>query len=224
MFSSESPFGKTFGVGAMQQDPLATFGWRGSGGDGSHQQAALRGSHEGGLSQHLAQVEDDQVPMMLEASNAAVFPTSPRMTDRVSSSFLTTRARRATLPSDSTWVTVFGVQPHQTALAKAQVEQLLSAEIVDIRPGGGNFFHARFATTSDARSALHLNGHMIDGNLIIGVAPCVLTSLDEEPLPSALAAAAALRRKTLVPSVAISKQSSVLSPLWNILDLVFQYN
>jgi hypothetical protein len=202
----------------MQQDPLASFGWRGA------SDVSQVNAQQSGLSQQLAHVEDDQVPMLLEPTSAVGLPTSPKISDRSSSSFVTTRARRATMPSDSSWVTIFGVQSHQTALAKAQVEQLLSAEIVDIRPGGGNFFHARFPTTSDARSALNLNGHMLDGNLIIGVTPCVLTSLDDEALPSALAAAAALRRKTLVPTVAISKQPSLIDPFWNLLDKIFQYN
>jgi hypothetical protein len=222
MFSSESPFGKTFGS-SVHSDPLASFGWRGI----SSTDAAALPNPQSTTSMHLP--EEDHVPMILEAAPSTAFPTSPRGSGSRQSGLVTMRSRRsAAFPADSTWVTIFGVQPHQTALAKAQVEQLLNTEIIDVRPGGGNFFHARFPTTSDARTALQLNGHMIDGSLIIGVTPCILTGLDEEPFlhqhsPAALTNAAS-RRKTLVPGVSISKQPSIFDPIWRVLDNLFQYN
>ncbi len=205
MFTSESPFGKTFG--ASLQDPLASFGWRGL--DTSQPQASAE----------PAEYEEDVVPMVLETA-PAMFTTSPRMASNRLMSFA---PRRTMLPADSTWVTIFGVLPHQTALVKTQVEQQLGTDIVDVRPGGGNFFHARFPTTSDARSALQLNGYMIDGSLIIGVTPCLLSGLEEDPLKT-LAGAGVPRRKTLVPSVNSSRQPSLFDPLWNLFDILFQYN
>jgi hypothetical protein len=170
-------------------DPLASFGWRGA----------------------IPEEEDDVVPMVLE-------PPAPLISS-VPSSFRPSFSGGSVLPRDSRWVTIFGVSGGAQALVKTQIEQLLHTEISQVRYGGTNFFHARFPTVADARAAMQLNGHVMEGDLIIGVTTCVFQDdhiSDNNQLPT---------RRTLVPPPEMStvQSSPLFEPLWNLLDKVFQY-
>ena len=126
---------------------------------------------------------------------------------------------RRNVPADATWVTVFGFQPAMAAQVKAQVEQIMRADIVDYRQACGNYMHIKFRTHTEAKNALQLTGHILENGIMIGVVPCVSTLMEEDRgiQPKALVKVAT------IPSNQIYNQPSILDPIWRLLDYIFEY-
>eukprot|EP01122_Echinamoeba_exundans_P017196 TRINITY_DN8988_c0_g1_i1.p1 TRINITY_DN8988_c0_g1~~TRINITY_DN8988_c0_g1_i1.p1 ORF type:complete len:253 (-),score=48.10 TRINITY_DN8988_c0_g1_i1:157-915(-) len=71
------------------------------------------------------------------------------------------------------WVTVFGFAPVMTEVVLQHFHSC--GEIIRVRHASnqGNWMHIMFQTTLQAQKALGKSGKIIQGNLMIGVVPCI---------------------------------------------------
>lgn len=171
--------------------------------------------------------EEDDIPAVLgaesvfrkplQSSDSSNTQIEPRFTR--SQRGVTAVTSRRNVPADATWVTVFGFQPAIAAQVKAQVEQIMRADIVDYRQACGNYMHIKFRTHTEAKNALQLTGHVLENGIMIGVVPCVSTLMEED---RGVQPKVAVKVAT-IPTNQISNQPSILDPLWRLLDYIFEY-
>ncbi|XP_064476595.1 nucleoporin NUP35-like [Ornithodoros turicata] len=77
---------------------------------------------------------------------------------------------------DRTWVTVFGFPPAASSYILQQLSNC--GTIVEHRmSSNGNWMHIRFQSRLQAKKALSRNGKIFGGNIMVGVKPCLETTL-----------------------------------------------
>jgi hypothetical protein len=139
------------------------------------------------------------------------------------------------------WVTLFGFAQNSQLLlsVKAQVEKLLGSEIVETRTpaglgaGTGNYVHVQFASAAEARNALQLNGHLLEGEqLMLGVVPYHLggaqlgglsQAMGGNRVMTATSSETAQKGGKRANNEGSSPASNVLEPLWRLLDVLFDH-
>jgi len=82
--------------------------------------------------------------------------------------------------SDPTWITIFGFPSAAEAFIIRQFRQY--GVIVNYIPQteNANWIHVQYSNRHQAKKALSKNGKIIDGNIMIGVIPCIVDPGQEE--------------------------------------------
>jgi len=74
---------------------------------------------------------------------------------------------------DPTWITVFGFPAAAESFILRQFRQYGIILQYDSQPTQSNWLHIQYKTKLQARKALSKNGKIIQGQIMIGVVPCV---------------------------------------------------
>jgi Nup53/35/40-type RNA recognition motif len=111
-------------------------------------------------------------------ASGGVFPLPSSSADALSETFDAETDRfyqqpdmNASTRFDERWVTVFGFSRDRTTEVLHGFQKY--GEIEQHRMGTGNWLHMRYATKLQAQRALSKNGKILNGDLMLGVAPCI---------------------------------------------------